>query len=213
MTDTVRLTAVVKIKNGYLWEAVQKCGGVGKLAEYLGIHQQMMSNLLNLTRYPYSIFSGRKASKHSIDWDAVEEKLLLLIGVGFDEIFPKELSTEAFNSKPKQYAVTQDVPVLSLTGLDPKLLTTDLSETEDKIENDELRRDLFKAIDNLKPQQAQALKLYYGLEDGEPKTATDVGRIMNLSGTRVQQIIQGGLMKLRHPQIGCDLKPHVEVER
>ncbi len=50
----------------------------------------------------------------------------------------------------------------------------------------------------LKPREAQVLRMYFGLDGGEPFTLEDIGDTIGVTRERVRQIKDRALLKLRH---------------
>ncbi len=66
----------------------------------------------------------------------------------------------------------------------------------------ELRREeLLKALESLSERERKVLSLRYGLEDDQPRTLEETGRILGISRERVRQIQNEALEKLRQPKI------------
>ena len=55
------------------------------------------------------------------------------------------------------------------------------------------------ALDTLSPREARVLKLYFGLNSGEPMTLEQIGNILHLTKERVRQIRDKALAALKHP--------------
>ncbi|HDK45431.1 MAG TPA: sigma-70 family RNA polymerase sigma factor [Actinobacteria bacterium] len=63
-------------------------------------------------------------------------------------------------------------------------------------------RDALRILDE---PERQVLILRYGLDDGIPRTLSDVGKLLNLTRERIRQIEGRALSKLRHPSCDLDL--------
>ena len=68
------------------------------------------------------------------------------------------------------------------------------------------RRHLVEALDVLEPVEQKILYLRFGLDGGESRTLSDVGKVFNLTRERVRQIEGRALAKLRHPSSLVDLE-------
>ena len=64
-------------------------------------------------------------------------------------------------------------------------------------------RDALRILDE---HERQVLILRYGLDDGIPRTLSDVGILLNLTRERIRQIESRALSKLRHPSCALDLE-------
>ncbi len=68
------------------------------------------------------------------------------------------------------------------------------------------RHHLIDALDVLEPVEQKILFLRFGLDGGESRTLSDVGKVFNLTRERVRQIEGRALAKLRHPSSLVDLE-------
>jgi RNA polymerase primary sigma factor len=66
---------------------------------------------------------------------------------------------------------------------------------------DLMREELIKALESLSERERQVLSLRYGLEDDQPRTLEETGRVLGISRERVRQIQNEALDKLRQPKI------------
>lgn len=62
-----------------------------------------------------------------------------------------------------------------------------------------LKEMLNSALSTLDERQARVLRLYYGLDDDEPKTLEEIGGVLGVTRERVRQIKEKALARLRHP--------------
>jgi RNA polymerase primary sigma factor len=53
------------------------------------------------------------------------------------------------------------------------------------------------------------LKLRFGLDDGQPRTLEEVGKVFNVTRERIRQIEAKALRKLRHPTRSKKLKEYL----
>ncbi|MDH5615865.1 MAG: hypothetical protein OEY62_04920, partial [Acidimicrobiia bacterium] len=68
------------------------------------------------------------------------------------------------------------------------------------------RLHLIDALRILEEGERQVLMMRFGLDGGEPRTLSDVGKIFNLTRERVRQIEGRAISKLRHPSCSIDLE-------
>jgi RNA polymerase sigma factor (sigma-70 family) len=68
------------------------------------------------------------------------------------------------------------------------------------------RQHLVRALSVLDEDEKQVILLRFGLDGGEPRTLSEVGKVFNLTRERVRQIEGRGLAKLRHPSCSVDLE-------
>jgi len=69
------------------------------------------------------------------------------------------------------------------------------------------KEEVFKVVfEQLDEREAEIVKLRFGLDDGDPKTFAEIGRIFHLSRERIRQIEKEALIKLRNPKRDILLK-------
>lgn len=72
---------------------------------------------------------------------------------------------------------------------------------------DSLRRiHIDRALEILNEEESRVVRLRYGLDGGEPRTLSDVGKAFNLTRERIRQIEGRALAKLRHPSCAFELE-------
>lgn len=64
-------------------------------------------------------------------------------------------------------------------------------------------------LEKLTPREARILRLRYGLNDAQPRTLKEDGRLFGLSRERIRQLERSALHKLRSPNIGGDLWQYI----
>ena len=76
---------------------------------------------------------------------------------------------------------------------------TDAISPQDAVAFSILQEEFRQVLDTLSPREAGVIKMRYGLEDGQPKTLDDIGRIYGVTRERIRQIESKTMSKLRHP--------------
>jgi len=76
-----------------------------------------------------------------------------------------------------------------------ELMTTPIEAVERKLLAEQVRQ----VLDTLTPREAQILILRFGLQDGQPHTLKEVGKMMGLTRERIRQIEKQALKRLRYP--------------
>ncbi len=66
--------------------------------------------------------------------------------------------------------------------------------------------DIEMALDSLPPRDAKVLRLYFGLDDGQPRTLEEIGRMMGVTRERIRQLRDRALIRLREGETGEKLK-------
>jgi RNA polymerase primary sigma factor len=72
-----------------------------------------------------------------------------------------------------------------------------------------LREDLEEVMSSLSDRERTVLKLRFGLDDGQPRTLEEVGKVFNVTRERIRQIEAKALRKLRHPTRSKKLKEYL----
>jgi len=72
-----------------------------------------------------------------------------------------------------------------------------------------LREDLEEVMQSLTDRERTVLKLRFGLDDGQPRTLEEVGKVFNVTRERIRQIEAKALRKLRHPTRSKKLKEYL----
>jgi RNA polymerase sigma factor (sigma-70 family) len=203
VASEVKIAYQIKVKNGALWEAAEKMGGVRQLAGHLGIRYQYLIHLMNMRVYP----GFRRQTK--IDWSNVEKKLLDLTGLLLDDIFPEEISTAEFLRTPRARTVVHDLSLEQLSGEHERLA---LPAAQDAIVFGAERHEaVSEVLCILKPKQQAALRLRFGLgEGGTERTLEEIGKELNVSSGRAGQIVKTAIRKLRSRPISSILKQYVD---
>lgn len=62
-----------------------------------------------------------------------------------------------------------------------------------------LQEQLRQVLDTLSTRESGVIKMRYGLDDGQPKTLDDIGRVYHVTRERIRQIESKTMSKLRHP--------------
>lgn len=75
--------------------------------------------------------------------------------------------------------------------------------------NESLRVEIDNALATLGKREAEILRLYFGLSDGNPLTLEDIGERFNLTRERIRQIKERALQRLRHVSRSKPLKGYL----
>ena len=73
-----------------------------------------------------------------------------------------------------------------------------------------LKEQLADVLKTLTPREAKVLSLRFGLDDGNPKTLEEVGKVFNVTRERIRQIEAKALRKLRHPSRSKKVKAFLD---
>jgi RNA polymerase primary sigma factor len=108
---------------------------------------------------------------------------------------PVSLETPCDENEPDR-CLGDLLPDLSLLGSDEQL------------SDEELKREVKRAMQALTEGEARVLRMYYGLDGHEPMTLEEIGVYVGRTRERVRQIKEKALQKLRHPNRSDVLKEH-----
>ena len=84
------------------------------------------------------------------------------------------------------------------TTPDEWLYTTEQRNPLDSIALQELHNHLLEGLKHLTEREREVIYLRYGLNDDEPHSLADVGRMLSISRQRARELEQNGLRRLRH---------------
>ena len=76
---------------------------------------------------------------------------------------------------------------------------TDAIAPSDAVAFSLLQEQFRQVLETLSPREAGVIKMRYGLEDGQPKTLDDIGRVYGVTRERIRQIEAKALRKLKNP--------------
>lgn len=74
------------------------------------------------------------------------------------------------------------------------------------------KSDIEKVLNTLTEKEQEIVRLRFGFVDGVEKTNEEIGRMLGLSGSRIGQIVQKALRKLRHPSRSRRLVGYLDNE-
>ncbi len=87
---------------------------------------------------------------------------------------------------------------------------TDAIAPQDAVSFSLLQQQLRQVLETLSPREAGVIKMRYGLEDGQPKTLDDIGRVYGVTRERIRQIESKTMAKLRNPSRATSLKDFLD---
>lgn len=188
----MKLTLQAKLKNGVLWQAVEKAGSQVALARILGVEPTEVGRWINFKAIPPD--TPRM-------WE-VEARLIEFAGITFADAFPGELR-EMSDKKGRalfetSLSTTREVPVSQLTTQERSMLTTEIADDRP------LAASLTEAVDTVLgslPERTQkVLEARFGLHGESERTLEEIGEEMHRCKETVRRIEAQGLRKLRHPE-------------
>ena len=87
---------------------------------------------------------------------------------------------------------------------------TDAIAPSDAVAFSLLQEQFEQVLETLSPREAGVIKMRYGLEDGQPKTLDDIGRVYGVTRERIRQIESKTMSKLRHPSRSQTLRDFLD---
>ena len=87
---------------------------------------------------------------------------------------------------------------------------TDAIAPSDAVAFSLLQEQFKQVLETLSPREADVIKMRYGLEDGQPKTLDDIGRVYGVTRERIRQIESKTMSKLRHPSRSQTLRDFLD---
>jgi RNA polymerase sigma factor (sigma-70 family) len=192
--ERISLYAEIKFKNGKLQKAVEKCGSVKKLAEFLEYSVITIYAWLNFRSHPRITEEGIHKFSYLTPSEKLEDRLIFLTGFTLNEIFPleirlKPLTDEQLKIKRHIEITTEQFSNLSIKELNynPNLLD---NERKDGIK---------KALAQLKPKHKEVIIKRFGLNNQPALTHEEIAIELGVTRERVRQIEKQALSHLRHP--------------
>lgn len=196
----------VKLRNNLLKQRRLELGLTPKeIAAEIGMTYGQYLTMEALTYTPTRSKVGRASGAV---WKLSALKVATFFGASPEELWPPTV---------RMVKSTQTSSVLSFEEIRP-LLTADYEvlaqlppPADQETETRELSRDIEALLVTLTPREQQVLQHRYGLNSRRPggKTMAEVGDLLGVSGTRVDQIERAALRKLRHPSRARALVSHV----
>ena len=202
----MKVALKAQLKNGVLWEAVEKAGSQTALAQILGIDKGRLGNWLNFQSIPRDLDTPRLKE--------VERRLVEFAGILLEDVFPVELR-QAHKSKrtfKTRAVLIREVAISQLIGSEQRALLVESLEEETigKLDHLALESAASKAVASLKNKRYRdVLALRFGLDGSDGLSQTETAKAMGISRTRVDQIESQALSLLRRPSRSASLRPFV----
>ena len=187
----MKIGARVGLFNYAMREARAKKGFTqAKLAEMVGVSTTFICLIEKLQIPPAKELLSRL------------EDIAALLERDFDELFPQEYLAYVENGKPiseRPIIVCKDIPLLALPETSEYLLVDQIGEAEKRIDNELLKDDIHKLMNEMSEREKAIITLRFGLGGEKEKTLEEVSEIFRISVGRVRLIEQKALRNLRHP--------------
>lgn len=183
------IEAILRFKHARVMQVLRAHNlTVKKLAEMAGWKPVTLGAFLRFQHVP------KDKSKYPALFEALQ---MLDPAITYEEVFPECLkkAVEVFSTQQRR---TAEVDVLQLTdhSVDMLALEDHSMHTDNSVERRELKKELWKALRALPPIKTKILAMHYGLGNNGPKTLEEVGRVLNLSRSRIKEIRDRALLEL-----------------
>jgi len=120
------------------------------------------------------------------------------LGVPFSDLFPDDyiaaLESELLKYRPRGWLIERSIDLATLL---PDTQGGGILAIEDKIQKEELARDLQRMVEGLPPRELRVMQLRYGFLGGTPHNLEEAGRKLGVTRERVRQIETQALRRLR----------------
>jgi RNA polymerase sigma factor (sigma-70 family) len=161
-------------------------------------------NLLNLRCGPF--IKDNKGAPRCVRPTAA--KLAAVLEKDLAWLFPQDLYAMNW---PKRAAVDVPYEYVSLKGVPVDRLLLPPSQG-DEIAQEQCSAAVQSALVTLTPKEERVLKLRYGMDGEDEHTYEAIGAEFGVGGTRIRQIEEKALSKLRHPSRSRPLRQFLEAD-
>lgn len=159
------------------------------------VHMTEVINKINRTSRQLTIDLGRAPTVDEIaeEMDMPKEKIESALEVSQSPVSLEKPIGEEEDSQMGDFIQDENTPM-----------------PEDAAASIMMREQLMEALSSLTDREQKVLRLRFGLDDGEPKTLEEVGKVFGVTRERIRQIEAKALRKLRHPTRSRKLKEYLE---
>lgn len=174
----------LRTRNNQLWHVIfDTHANVAEFCRAHGFEQSRVGAWLNLKSSPYF---RRGLTKQAL-------RLCELSGLSADMLFPPELYQGQFPTTA--VAEVDSRRFVALTAA--KRLALPAGDPESQTIQDQARSALFAVLKTLTPREETAIRLRFGLDDGQERAYAEIGAHLNVCKQRSSQIVAKALRKLR----------------
>lgn len=77
---------------------------------------------------------------------------------------------------------------------------TSIQSPEETVKQKLMKKDIFNLLEGLEPRERQVLALRYGLQDFQPKSLEEIGKLLHVSKEWVRKIEKKAMTKLKNEE-------------
>lgn len=108
-------------------------------------------------------------------------------------------------------SLSLDAPLDTESGHNLLQTLADPGQMDEELDQKRMQQDIADVLNTLSDREADILRLYFGLDDGEGRTLEQIGEHLGITRERVRQIKETAIQKLRHAARSRRLKPYLET--
>lgn len=88
---------------------------------------------------------------------------------------------------------------------------TSIRSPEEAVMKQHMKKDIYDLLNNLDPREKQVLTLRFGLNDHQPRSLEDIGRLFQVSKEWVRRIEKKALAKLQNETTNLHLSHYLDL--
>ena len=191
----------VTVRNNLILQAIKNFGytNLNNFAKASGIGVTGLYSLVNLMEPPIGVKG---------EFIKAAQDLMEVLGACPSELWTDEQLTLRLDSNRTERVMSKEALQITLQSNARSLIGLDYPEQ--KMAEEDMARVIKDKLDSLTPREAKILRLRFGLDGVKEHTCEEVGDLFRCTRTRINQLEQKALHKLRHPSRSDDLKQFVE---
>ena len=190
----------IKPRNNLILTRMEEKGirSIAHLCREAGLErsaEQAVNKIVNLRSSPLRKVKGKK---RLMEWRECVLEVARALEATPEELFPESIRGVKIMRDMKVFAEVSVQDLQRLGGNTPKQLMVD-TDPEKGLLLQEFDEALGTALQTLTPREEKILKVRFGLEDGQERTADEVAQMFAVPRSRIHQIEAKALRKMRHP--------------
>lgn len=173
----------IKVRNNLILEKIERLGykSLFSFCKNIGISYATVTDLCNMK---LSIYNSKGQIR------SVIIKLCKILNCNYEEIFTSS-QAEACLKTNKTTLKVKEAEMIFLVNQNSQKISF-----EEEQDNDELKKQIERILQFLRPREREILKMRFGINETE-KSYNEIGKILNLTGTRISQIERKAIRKIK----------------